>query len=1086
MAADLQGKAATAAMYNTAMYMNNYHMAAALQTQAYNTMYAGAGYSNAINTTAGYLYAQTPCLPVGNAWVQGGPNYSPEQGTLGKLSQRSMAVEGGQSFPGTIIQLARGEAQNFARAETKENTKESLLFFTDGSLFPGAGKLAGASAVYKNGHAWMEMAWGVTGHGNSIENIELLAIAGALEMAVNKIRNQRIRAIKTVKIFSDCLYAIRKCDIRPGLSVAPLVYVIQKRAQELVSLGAELSLAWVPAHCGIEGNELADQAAKRVARMAWGPERGTISVPRTAGDVPTFSLCNRTSKPAPPLVMPRPFNVLSRPKPKSVEDVLAFIEQDQKLMAKRKAVKVAKSVPKASNTAAPKTPVLKAASPGRRKKQVRMSLFNADGSITEEVRRKLNLLWNNLAVGIEWVHHYSDIIRLQFSVEIDIENYSLDNDLVLVRAAQQFHLQGDDISCQFQQTSYNYRIPTDGVSGLAQCELLALARCSSGTARPSMSPAQVPFASFVFLPSIVINISSNADAVDCERNMASASPSSSLSSPASFVTAHDSLVDKSTAASSPVQENPCPYRDARPLPRDLRAHCQIFLEEQLYTSAINLVNSIAASASSKRASTKKKHVPVPPPSHLALLNTLVIHPIHTSRAENKDHLNVSSQALDYLRNLLATVGPINADFKTAFQFRSVPRGGRRWEQHAPANDSDLSDAELSGDDERLRGMIANDSSVWHRGQDFWSTVGWAFNCSTLYPNRWRYWKVWLEFMLDVLEADWAERDRRDKEAQQASSPGSDLPQTSREESIVVMYMDQQNGRQNGAKGMMKALFADGSELSSSAYREVFEKEPRGPRKPSNKRKREQVLDLENDKFGDYFDDESMSSGVSEPPTPQKPRDTRKLGTAGIHAPGMVESISIRLRLFKLLSAVTFAMRKRSELHILYEEYTATLKLLPLPLFSLFVTQRPNALLPEAHITITKELFDLLLPSSYKNPAKIDPEGDAEGCLTIPMMEHCYVLHPANTVALDDNAKLSLVVENALQLLWACDMMEYSEGLEGAIEKGIKARELKVRKRRTGKMKGDPIDGMAQDVLVNSGERIRALLEAFKTVLEAES
>jgi hypothetical protein len=341
-------------------------------------------------------------------------------------------------------------------------------------------------------------------------------------------------------------------------------------------------------------------------------------------------------------------------------------------------------------------------------------------------------------------------------------------------------------------------------------------------------------------------------------------------------------------------------------------------------------------------------------------------------------------------------------------------------------------------------------------------------------------------MLDVLEADWAERERRDKEAQQANGPESELHRTARNESIIVMYMDQQNGRQNGAKGFMKALFADGSEISSSAYREVFDKEPRGPRKQAKKRKREQVLDLENDKFGDYYDEESMSSGVSEPPTPQKPKDTRKLGTAGAHAPGLVESVNVRLRLFKLLSAVTWSLRKPIELHRLYEEYTAYLKLLPLPMFSLFACQRPNVLLPEAHITVTKELFDLLLPNSYKNPSKVDPEGDAHGCLTLPMLEQCFVPHPANTVALEDNAKLSLVVEDAIQLLWACGLMVYSEKLEAAVEKGIMARETKAKKRRTGKMKSDDTDVLAQDILTNSAERIRVLLEVLKVTQETES
>ncbi|KAH7162572.1 hypothetical protein B0J13DRAFT_13914 [Dactylonectria estremocensis] len=568
--------------------------------------------------------------------------------------------------------------------------------------------------------------------------------------------------------------------------------------------------------------------------------------------------------------------------------------------------------------------------------------------------------------------------------------------------------------------------------------------------------------------------------------MASPSPSSSeLSSLASFVTAHDSALDKLTAASSPAQDNPCPYRDARQLPRELRAHCQIFLEEQLYTCAINLLNSVAASGASKRAPVNRRSIAIPPPTHLALLATLVVHPIHTTRVENKDHLDVSSQALDYLRNLLAVVGPIKADLKTAFRFYSVTRHGRRWGQYGHANDSDMSDGDVSVDDEHLRGKISNEGSLWCRGQDFWSTIGWAFNCSTLYPHRWQYWKAWLGFMLDVLEADWEERERCDKEAHRAAGEDGEMPRESREEAMILIYMDQQDGKTHGIKGILKALFADGSEISSSAFREVFDKEPKGPRKQANKRKRDQTLDLENDKFGDYFDDESLSSGVSEPPTPEKPKDSRKSGSAGAHQPGLVESIDYRLRLFKLLSAATYATRKRSDLDRLYEGYATSVKLLPLQAFALIVSQRPNPLIAEAHITITKELFHLLLPASYKNPAKVDREADSQGCLTTKMLEQCYILNPANTVAMEDNAKLSLVVENAIQLLWMCNMLEYSDTLAEAAERGIQARESKAKKRRTGKMRGDGTDTMAQDVLENSGQRIRILMEAFESMSEEQ-
>ncbi|KAM4054696.1 major facilitator superfamily transporter [Hirsutella rhossiliensis] len=566
--------------------------------------------------------------------------------------------------------------------------------------------------------------------------------------------------------------------------------------------------------------------------------------------------------------------------------------------------------------------------------------------------------------------------------------------------------------------------------------------------------------------------------------MGTNSPTTRSSSPASFYTANDSEAHRSTTASSPAQATPCPYREARQLPRQLKDHCQIFLEEQIYTCAINLLNSTLGSGLSRETPTRKA-VPVPPPSHIALLATLVVHPLHTTRADNPDHLIVSSLALDYLRNLLTIAGPINAGFRAAFQFYSTPRRSRRPAHTGHASDSDMSDGDSDRDLDLVRGRMANEASVWSRGQDLWSTVGWTFNTATVHPHRWRYWKAWLELLLDVLDADWAERERLDHEAHEAGGKRGDEPVTSRAESMIYMYMEQRDGRQTGHKRIIKALFADGGSLSSSAFPEVFEKEPRGPKKASRKRKREQALDLVNDKFGDYFDDDSISSGISEPPTPEKRRDGRKEVSFGCSNPGLVESVHLRLRFFRLLSAATYVLGKRSDLNKLYEDFAAAIKVLPLQMFALFVSQRDNPLLRETHVTITKELFHLLLPSRYKDPRSVDPEGDALGSLTMPMLEHCYMSSPANTVGLEDNAKLSLVVENAMHLLWICDVVAYTDSFAKAAERGIEAREVKAKKRRTGKMRADAGDVVAQAVLAGSAQRIRVLLQLLEASADAE-
>lgn len=441
-------------------------------------------------------------------------------------------------------------------------------------------------------------------------------------------------------------------------------------------------------------------------------------------------------------------------------------------------------------------------------------------------------------------------------------------------------------------------------------------------------------------------------------------------------------------------------------------------------------------------------------------------------------MDVAAFALRYLRNLLRIVGPVEANFRAAFQFYSAPRSNRR--SFAPVgNSSDVDSPSKDDEDDAdlLRGTMANQGSLWRRGQNFWSTVGWAFNCSTLYPMRWRFWKEWLQFMIDALEADWNERERRDLEAQEQDD--NDTPaNTSRNESIIVMYMSSDGNAQGGFKHIVKSLLADGGNLSSAAFREVFDKELRGPRKESSKRKREETtLDIENGNFGDYFDDDAFSSGASQPPTPERQRDIRG-STFGATWPGLVESVDLRMRLFSLLSKATMATGKRGDLERLYELFAASLKVIPLEFFAVIMAHHATEL--PVDITICKELFHLLLPASYKDPSKIDPANDAEGNISSLMMEHCYMPYPANTISIEDNARLSLVVEKALLLLLSCDELEYTDSFRDAACTGIEARNTKVQKKRTGKAKPDAEDVSAQNTLTSSGERLRILMGALST------
>lgn len=262
-----------------------------------------------------------------------------------------------------------------------------------------------------------------------------------------------------------------------------------------------------------------------------------------------------------------------------------------------------------------------------------------------------------------------------------------------------------------------------------------------------------------------------------------------------------------------------------------------------------------------------------------------------------------TESLVYLRSLLSLVGPLNARFDDAFRFAS---GSRYSRGTTPRSDSELDDDDH--DDDRhgntpLASKYGKDG-IWARGQDFFGVVGWAFNCSVLYPNRWRYWREWLEFMLDVLEADLHERHRLDVES--GGDDGQDDPQPLLlQKSILATYIAQRTGRNaGGLKWIMKAIFADGSNNANSLFQEVWHKEHKGLSKNAlNKRKRATV-NIEKGDFGGWLDDDSVySSQASEPPTPQK-RRTNLGNVAGEDfqalEPAFVESIPLRQRLFSLV------------------------------------------------------------------------------------------------------------------------------------------------------------------------------------------
>jgi ribonuclease HI len=202
-------------------------------------------------------------------------------------------------FPGRVFQLPRYQGKHFSFQLCECNDPDILTLWTDGSL-SGDGKLAGAAVAYRNmaaedkshGRDWKDMAWKVDGHGRQVDYIELSAIAGALDIAITKVWQQKTGSIRSVFICTDSMEAIRRCQNISRIQLPPLDSLVHKRSQELVALGVSLSIVWSPGHSGIEGNSRAHIAAGAVTksrRTDKKPEK--ISNPPALSNIRSFTIC---------------------------------------------------------------------------------------------------------------------------------------------------------------------------------------------------------------------------------------------------------------------------------------------------------------------------------------------------------------------------------------------------------------------------------------------------------------------------------------------------------------------------------------------------------------------------------------------------------------------------------------------------------------------------------------------------------------------------------------------------------------------------------------------------------------------------
>ena len=143
----------------------------------------------------------------------------------------------------------------------KENT--DMLIYTDGS---GINNKTGASAIAIQYSVMLSSkSFLGTFECHAVYTGKLQGANLALNFAITK--KLEHRTFDEVIVLTDNQAAILSCANPAGQSRQALLRDIVEKIDMLRTEGIEIRLQWVPAHEGIEGNELADQAAKQATGL---------------------------------------------------------------------------------------------------------------------------------------------------------------------------------------------------------------------------------------------------------------------------------------------------------------------------------------------------------------------------------------------------------------------------------------------------------------------------------------------------------------------------------------------------------------------------------------------------------------------------------------------------------------------------------------------------------------------------------------------------------------------------------------------------------------------------------------------------
>lgn len=279
-----------------------------------------------------------------------------------------------------------------------------------------------------------------------------------------------------------------------------------------------------------------------------------------------------------------------------------------------------------------------------------------------------------------------------------------------------------------------------------------------------------------------------------------------------------------------------------------------------------------------------------PASYISLASSLVAYPTLTTKAQSSDAVKGADAALHYLQCIQTTIDdPAYPLVRNALVFTND-----RKRRRTPAfrNVRGSASPEPSGDVERLAGPAANKESLWHRAEDFWHIVGWAFNCSIAHKKRWDRWKLWLSAMLDFLEADW---DICVKQSEK-NEHNEDL---CLKDSLIWYYIAYNVDPTNRTvrRRIAKSVFAMATPESLKEFQEVWDEETAVPKQKASSDQHVGDVDF------DYDGDEEMQDAPEEMPRSNiSSSDNGHMSVCdAIEALGGTDAVDLRQRFIALVS-----------------------------------------------------------------------------------------------------------------------------------------------------------------------------------------